>query len=164
MRQYKTLNRELEKFAKLVIEAAQRNIGTTRKVNGKSRRIDATGNLRNSLKYTLKNKRLTFTSTAEYGYIVEYGRRKGARMPPIEPILRWMKVKKIRLRNKKGFVKETPERRRALAFVIARKIGREGTKPTMFYNDALNSTLKKHGKMIERAILKDFDLFLNLDR
>lgn len=57
----------------------------------------------------------------EYWQYVEYGRRAG-KQPPIEAIERWIEVKPIIPYAVNGRVPDT----RQLAFLIARKIGREG--------------------------------------
>lgn len=56
-----------------------------------------------------------------YYYYVEYGRRAG-KQPPIETIEDWIRVKPIIPYAINGKVPDT----RQLAFLIARKIGREG--------------------------------------
>ena len=58
----------------------------------------------------------------EYWQYVEYGRRAG-KQPPIEAIEEWIRVKPIIPYAINGKVPDT----RQLAFLIARKIGREGT-------------------------------------
>ena len=58
----------------------------------------------------------------EYWQYVEYGRRAG-KQPPIESIEEWIRVKPIIPYAINGKVPDT----RQLAFLIARKIGREGT-------------------------------------
>lgn len=56
-------------------------------------------------------------------YFFSEGRGPG-KMPPEEPILRWMKQRGIRVRNSKGqFITD-----KAGSFLIRRKIGKEGTK------------------------------------
>ena len=54
----------------------------------------------------------------DYSYFLEYGRRPGKR-PPIATIEQWIKEKNIPLND--GITV------RSLAFIIARKIGNEGT-------------------------------------
>lgn len=56
-----------------------------------------------------------------YYYYVEYGRRAG-KQPPIEAIEEWIRVKPIIPYAINGKVPDT----RQLAFLIARKIGRDG--------------------------------------
>lgn len=58
----------------------------------------------------------------EYWQYVEYGRRPVSKRPPIEAIERWIEVKPIIPYAVNGKVPDT----RQLAFLIARKIGRDG--------------------------------------
>ena len=74
-----------------------------------------------------------------YWRYVEYGRRAG-KMPPIDAIAKWITVKPIIPNPINGRVPDT----RQLAFLIARKIGREGfegRKPitNIVYSDAMES-------------------------
>lgn len=68
---------------------------------------------------------------ARYAAAVEFGRRAGKR-PPMQPIDDWL--------NKKGLVTgQSPiaiRRRRSAAFLIARNIGRFGTRPQPFFYPA----------------------------
>lgn len=57
----------------------------------------------------------------DYWKYVEYGRRAG-KMPPIDVIADWIKIKPVIPQPINGKVPDT----RQLAFLIARKIGREG--------------------------------------
>ena len=160
------LDRTLKKFAEAVVEEAQRNIGATRTVDGKKRRTDSTGKLRESLKWTYKNKRLFFgsdDSTSDYAGVVEYGRTPGRKQPPTDAILEWIKKKPIRLRDETGaFTKSTPAKQRALAYLIARKIGKEGTEGILYYNRALNKMFGKWSDRIADAYLEDIDININL--
>ena len=72
----------------------------------------------------------------DYWFYVENGRAAG-KMPPVQNIFEW-------IRNKKGIQIETisksPDRiaaTKSLAFVIAKKIAREGTKARPFASPAL---------------------------
>jgi hypothetical protein len=57
----------------------------------------------------------------------EYGRKRG-KMPPIKVIEEWITSKGIRVRQNRGESKQTVmDRRRGMAFAIARKIGSSGT-------------------------------------
>jgi hypothetical protein len=157
----------LKDFAEDVVSAAQRNIGATRTVNGKKRRIDSSGTLRNNLDYTIrgtKKKSILFGAKGKagnYAQYVEYGRNRGS-FPPIDAILKWMKVKPVRLREGGSFVKQTDTKLRGLAFLIARKIAHEGIEPTFFYTEALVTTFKKYEKKFGEAITKEIDANLNL--
>ncbi|MFN7949438.1 MAG: hypothetical protein U0Z53_29045 [Blastocatellia bacterium] len=71
-------------------------------------------------------------STAVQAYFVEYGRRPDRKQPPTDAILRWMGVKGIG-RGLKDY------QQRGLAFVIARKIGREGFPGRFPFRDTLQA-------------------------
>lgn len=88
------------------------------------RQYDATGSLSNFTYHINLNGsyfELIF-SLQDYYYYVEYGRRAG-KQPPIEAIEEWIRVKPIIPYAVNGKVPDT----RQLAFLIARKIGWEGT-------------------------------------
>lgn len=59
----------------------------------------------------------------DYWKYVEYGRKPG-KHPPIDPIEEWIKVKPIIPDSRTGKIPTTKQ----LAYLISRKIGREGTK------------------------------------
>jgi hypothetical protein len=127
----------LRSIADDVIEAAQRELGVTRIVNGKRRRATASGKLKRSLTYSFtsryNNPVISFGGTAdvqEYLGVVQFGRRKGAKMPPLQPIKDWMKIKPIRLRSKEGgFIKSTPAAINSATWNIARSISKKGIAP-----------------------------------
>jgi len=86
--------------------------------------IDATGSLGQTASaiVTLNGDRLIISLDLEYYWkYVEYGRRSG-KMPPIAPIENWIKVKPVVPNPVNGKVPTSKQ----LAFLIARKIGREG--------------------------------------
>lgn len=157
-------------IAEDVIEAAQRELGGFRTVNGKKRRSVASGTLKNNLSYTFtkryNNPVLSFTATgraADYVRFVHEGRRKGAKMPRLEPIMEWMRIKPIRLQKKGGgFIKQTPQAIKNAAFQIARAIGKKGIEPFPFYNNAIQSVMDKRGKEYEEAIKKEIEFRLKL--
>jgi hypothetical protein len=62
---------------------------------------------------------------------IELGRGKGKPAPPLEPILEWMEFK--------GIGSDLPEnKRRSLAYVIAKSIGDKGIKPAYIFRDAVD--------------------------
>jgi len=159
-----------ESIAQDVVEAAQRELGATRVVKGKRRRSVASGTLKNSLTYSAtaryNNPVIQFGASgkaADYIRYVNDGRRKGAKMPPIAPILQWMRIKPIRLRKAGGgFIKKTPEAERAAAWSIARAISKKGIEPFPFFANAIESVLDKRGKEYEEAIKKEIEFRLKL--
>ena len=114
----------------------------------------ATGNLYNSVGYSLDvNTGDIEFFCASYGEFVEKGRRKGARFPPSDPILRWIKVRGIKGRDKKGrFITD-----RSLTFLIQRAISRDGIKPLPFFKLAIRQAggAKALNTGVAEAIKKD---------
>lgn len=118
----------------------------------------------------IKNGALLY-NTAPYSGVLEYGRRRGAKMPPIDIIMKWAKRKGIAKPSQKqmsAYAKRkeknpnarppkanlTPSQWRSLAFMIARKIASRGLprngKPMMILHKTRDRTLKD----VKSAILK----------
>lgn len=117
------------------------------KVLVRKRRKYTTGALYNSLYYRPfkrgTNINIKLGSGVDYGQYVHYGRKPG-KQPPVSSIEEWMKKKPVRLRNRQGsFVKETPKLRRQVAFLIARKIGRDGIEPYPYFTQAVEASFEK---------------------
>jgi hypothetical protein len=152
-----------------IIERAQRNIGATRTIRGKRRRRVSTGNLKNSLRYTLKRKtdgaNVKFDakgSASNYWDVIERGRRPNRKPPPIDAIVEWMKKKPVKLQAKGGgFIKSTPQAQRAAAYLIARAIGKRGIEGIKFYEEAINAAIEDWGVRLEEAMKKDIEQRLN---
>lgn len=117
----------------------------------------ATGNLVSSikpLKIDFTNNKMEGTiDIASYWKYVEYGRRPG-KFPPVNKILDWIKVKPVIPRPLNGL---KPPTEAQLAFLISRKIAREGIKPGNQYEEALNISWTKNEKNISDAISKDLN-------
>lgn len=105
------------------------------------------------------NRLLVSLNLEPYWKYVEYGRKAG-KMPPIDVIENWIKVKQIVPEPVNGKVPDT----RQLAFLIARKIGREGIqgrKPltNIIYSDTTESIIQDIKTEIQRqlsqAVLSD---------
>lgn len=143
------LDNILDAFTARVIERAQRNIGAVRTVNGKKRRAVATGTLKNSLVADISQQPngslISFgwkPEAQKYGPVVEGGRRAGARMPPIEPIVKWIKQKPVRLQKAGGgFIKMTDANINSAAFRIAKAIAKNGIPGVFYYRDAIEAEL-----------------------
>lgn len=93
-------------------------------------------------------------TTGGYASFVEYGRRAG-KMPPVQYIKQWLRKKHTTGRGKSAFKsaaiheETTPERYlNSLAFLIARAIGKKGTKPHPFFAPAV----EKNKGEVEAAI------------
>lgn len=161
----------VDSIATDVVERAQLNLGVVRTINGKKRRRVASGSLQKGLSYKnltrYNNPIIQFgvdsPELKNYADVIEFGRRKGARQPPVEPILKWMKIKGIRLRDKDGgFIKSTEEKRKQVAWAISRSIGENGIEGINYYGDALKTVLEKRGEEFFAALGKEIEIRLNL--
>ena len=167
------IEKMLNDFGTDVVERAMRNLGATRTVNGRKRRAVASGRLKDSLTYKLRiryNKpTIDFTTnsteTQQYADIVEFGRKPGSKQPPVEPIIRWMKTKPVKLRAKGGgFVKQTEEGLRRAAWAISASIGRRGIPPLRYYRDAIEDALDQRGQDFLDALQKELETRLLLNQ
>lgn len=89
----------------------------------------------------------------DYWYYVDNGRKAG-KMPPISKIEEWIKVKPVIPRPFGKSQKRIPSPR-SVAFLIARKIGREGTKGTHDLRNASDYTYNAFKAHLEQAIAED---------
>ena len=122
----------------------------------------ATGNLISSikpLKIDFANNKMQGTiDIASYWKYVEYGRRPG-KFPPINKILDWIKVKPVIPRPLNGL---KPPTEAQLAFLISRKIARDGINAGNQYEEALNISWTKNEKNISDSISKDLNQIIDL--
>ena len=82
---------------------------------------------------------------AHYAAIVEHGRRAGRR-PPMLPILDWV--------HKRGLIegRRKASRERSAAFLIARAIGRRGTRPQPYFYPAVDKYKPKLKSVMADAL------------
>lgn len=122
----------------------------------------ATGNLIKSIRpldIEYSNNQMTLSiSLASYWKYVEYGRRPG-KFPPINSILNWIKIKPVIPCPINGL--KAPSEKQ-LAFLISRKIAREGIKPGNQFTEALKLSWTKWEKTISDAISKDLNEAIDL--
>lgn len=121
----------------------------------------STGTLVNSINYSVEGTLITF-KYKNYGEFVKSGRKAGSRMPPINAILAWMKVKRISTGNnrskslvKKG--KNQPREKQLLrtAFAISKSIGKNGIAPLDFTTPLEIFQTTKFKSELKIAITKD---------
>lgn len=116
----------------------------------------ASGDLLNNIEYEITRGDFTYTiyvKMKDYWYFVENGRKAG-KMPPIDNILNWIRVKPVLPRpNAKGKL-PTPQQ---LAFLIARKIGEEGTEGTQDLRKATDTIWDTFEDRLYEAIDEDVD-------
>lgn len=95
----------------------------------------------------------------DYWKYLEYGTKP--HWPPVDAIRDWIKIKPVLPRPDKNGKLPTEKQ---LAFLIGRKISREGTEPYMLYNqtmDALNDWItNKLEEAIKLDLEEDLDLTL----
>ena len=152
----------LNEYAATVVERAQSNLRIKRRVRGKVVNRVASGTLLNSLTYKLRiryNKpTIDFTVKGEagnYADVIEYGRKPGAKMPPVSAIEQWIKLKPLKLRNRQGeFIKSTESAIKSAAFAIAKSIGENGIVGINYYQDAINDTWEDYSEQLLTAYAK----------
>lgn len=149
-----SVNQILIDFGQKIVKQLSSNLNTYGYKGGK---IDASGRLRTSIKFTTKILGDEFVfqlSMADYYEVVDEGRKPGkwpGEYPDVNPtnILQWMQTKNS-LRSKigqtskanragiSGLASVNINQAKSLAFLIGRKIKNKGIKPTNFFSDAYN--------------------------
>lgn len=108
---------------------------------------NATNTLTRSIKYKVVGDTLDITMIG-YGRYVQSGRRAGARMPPVNEIEKWVKVRGIRP-NKGGTT-------RGLSFAIAKSIKEKGIRPFDFAPPSIHEIINDIRKEFTITISKEF--------
>lgn len=91
-----------------------------------------------------------------YWYWVEYGRKSGKR-PPVKAIYDWIRVKPVIPEERNGYL-PTEE---GLAYIIARSIGKKGTKPQMTLTRTNEVLYKEMIDDIREAFIQDVNDDIN---
>tara|TARA_R100001460_G_scaffold89638_2_gene131174 strand:- start:3307 stop:3582 length:276 start_codon:yes stop_codon:yes gene_type:complete len=74
----------------------------------------------------------------------------------MDAVLKWMKAKPIRVRDKDGkFVKATQSRLRSAAYLIGRSIKRNGIAGLRYYAVALESIVPQYTDKLGEALAQD---------
>ena len=116
----------------------------------------ASGDLLNNIEYEVTRGDFTVTiyvKMRDYWYYVENGRKAG-KWPPIQNILDWIKIKPVLPRPNAEGKLPTPQQ---LAFLIARKIGEEGTQGTHDLRKATDTIWDTFEDRLYEAIDADVD-------
>lgn len=116
----------------------------------------ASGDLLNNIEYEVTRGDFTYTiyvKMKDYWYYVENGRKAG-KWPPIDNILNWIKIKPVLPRPNAEGKLPTPQQ---LAFLIARKIGEEGTEGTQDLRKATDTIWDTFEDRLYEAIDEDVD-------
>lgn len=163
----------LNEYALAVVERAQSNLRIKRRVRGKMVNRVASGRLLNSLYYNIKiryNKpTIDFTvsndDAGKYADVIEFGRVPGAKMPPIQPIIDWIKIKPLKLRNRQGeFIKATESAIKSAAFAIAKSIGKNGIEGINYYGEAIDDTWDEYKDKLMEGYIRGIEQRLLLNK
>jgi hypothetical protein len=151
-------------MAKRFVELMQSDYRMKRKVGKNFTNAVASGTLEKSLKYRLQIKGNNINvsvyakgKASQYFLARENGRKPG-KQPPVDAILEWMRIKPIKLRDKESgkFKKPTEALKRQVAFLIARKIGRDGIKGWKAFDYAYENIWDEYESKVVAAYAKDF--------
>lgn len=154
------------KRPRMAIRATWKKVGngwqpvSVRKITIRSNYV-ASGNLVRSLRGWSQG--LEFGVEMDwYGQAIINGRQpegkyKGGKGIPTDKIKNWAKMKNIKPRNIKTgqFIKNSEENRRAMLFMMNRKIKHFGIEPFDFIKMPRRATLAKYRDEIEAAVKKD---------
>jgi len=167
-------------FGETVTDRARSNIRIQQTRYGKKRRANTTGTLAASLYYDIDVTGATpsigFNSTADYAKWVEYGRQgkesnykgidtrfaAGAAKPPVDAILNWMNLKKIKLRSigetgrrtkfAKSAINKDEDQRLRVANAMAKSIEKKGIAPLYYWREAYLETLPEYATQLNEAM------------
>lgn len=94
-------------------------------------------------------------NVADYYKYVEWGRRKGGKMPPISAILKWVQVKPViaRPNTLTGLVPAQEQ----LAYAIAKSIQQNGIEPTYALRETNNATFNAFEQRLKDALTADLE-------
>lgn len=180
------LRKIFQEFGERAVELAKSNLNISRTIDGKRRRRVASGKLKDSLTYRLwkrgKKDVFIFTTnskaTREYADVIEEGRNPNRTPPPIQPILDWIKIKKIKLRNvdapnvmqRSQFKKRPTEPKDQekellkMAIRISKSIGIKGIKGIHYFEEAIDDALEEFDDQIISALIQDIEKQLKSDK
>lgn len=163
----------MDKFGARVVKLARINLGASKMIDGKKRVTDNSGALRNSLGYSIKQKRtqtgqfssgfdVEFTSSVNYAPFMEQGvqgsesTKPSAKKSPFRFKSRnlpqgvmagWIESKPIRLREMGTgrFSKNTDTAKKQLAFVLGRTVATKGLSARHYFKDAVEQAIPQDG-------------------
>ena len=156
-------------MAKRFVELMASDYRMKRKVGRNYTNAVSSGTLEKSLAYRLKIKGKAIDisiyakgKASQYFLARENGRKPG-KQPPVDAILDWMRIKPIKLRDKESgkFKKPTEQLKKQVAFLIARKIGRDGIKGWHAFDYAFENIWDEYEAKVVAAFGKDFGASLD---
>lgn len=134
-REFKNIQAQLEVYGGLFVQ----RLGDQLDANN----TNASGALKGSIELTIKSEGKGFLIDAlEYWGAVDEGRKAGKR-PPVSELMKWLSYPNVRDKIRFGASDKAfgEKEMKSLAFLIARKIGRQGTKGTNFFTNVYNSDI-----------------------
>ena len=151
-------------MAKRFVELMQSDYRMKRKVGRNYTNAVASGTLEKSLAYRLKikgseiNVSVYAKGKASQYFLARENGRIAWKQPPVSTILDWMRIKPIKLRDKESgkFQKPTEALKKQVAFLIARKIGRDGIKGWKAFDYAMENIWDEYESKVVEAYGKDF--------
>ena len=145
----KNLSKQLEALGRTYVQELTNQL----KIEGK----EASGSLIKSLQYRVdQNYKTPILSILANDYLtyVDQGRRPGAKMPPSNQLLDWVKERGIKIKGQTDG---------QTAFVIARSIGIKGIKPTNVIDKTTQIVMDKELKNVAEASRQDvIDMIKNI--
>jgi hypothetical protein len=127
---------------------------------------DASGDLKKSISFKIRSssKKIELDITMlDYWGAVDEGRKAG-KQPPIDKIKEWLSYPNVRdkIRFGQSDAQFTESEQNSLAYLIAKKIGREGTKGNNFATNVFESSLitNELPEVLTDAIVEDADAIL----
>jgi len=163
------ISKVLNKIGKEGVESSRRSITARRKIRGRSVRRVASGELAKSLSYKVikrgKDFRIDFTSSASYaefihegvnGTKINVGSKFSFKKKMVNrgAILKWIRTKGIKGRDKKGRFITNDQ----LSFIMARSIAQKGIVGVPYFDLGIERALKRNQKALEDAMIKDLDI------
>ncbi|MCD8166997.1 MAG: hypothetical protein LUE93_13330 [Bacteroides sp.] len=141
-----------------------------RSYQDKTKDIRASGALCNSVTYKVDVQGDNFEVTIsleDYWEYIEYGRAPGKKFPPQDQILEWIRIKRIiptpyTLPNGKQQIPTENQ----LAYLISRKIARDGTDPRPYLQESIDENYENFSRqlidLLGDTVLELIDNNLNL--
>lgn len=142
----------LNEWAVQVVQLARNNLKNAGKV--------ATGVLYDSISFKITQDGDVQFYYEDYGDNVEAGRKPGSRMPPVQKIIAWAKIKGLpQFRDKETGRYLSHEQR---GWMIAKAVARDGFRPIRFFSEAFDLAINQYPvekieDIIEKNIEKSMD-------
>lgn len=94
-------------------------------------------------------------NVADYYKYVEWGRRRGGKMPPVSAILKWVRVKPV-IARPTTLSGRVPTQQQ-LAWAIAKSIQQNGIPPTYALRDTNDITFNAFEQRLKQALTEDLE-------